>query len=231
MRHDLIGQRFGILTVFAPTQRALSSGRKMPAWVMRCDCGTERVCMTVNLMKGRHRSCGCQRTQLMQKATRTIPRTSVGKHIPEYSVWSQMRQRCSKPYAPNYEFYGAKGIMVCSRWDQGESGKSGFECFLADMGPRPFDGASIDRVDPKGNYEPGNCRWADSDTQHNNKRNNVVLEYEGKRMTVTQWADHLGVKQSLIAQRLKRGWPVEAVLTPPLKTWSRHRSNHDMAVR
>jgi hypothetical protein len=37
------------------------------------------------------------------------------------------------------------------------------------MGERP-EGMTLDRIDPEGNYEPGNVRWADAKTQAANKR-------------------------------------------------------------
>lgn len=56
------------------------------------------------------------------------------------------------------------GVSVCDRWRK-------FENFIADMGPRPFKGASIDRFpNMGGNYEPGNCRWATAKQQAQNRR-------------------------------------------------------------
>lgn len=73
-----------------------------------------------------------------------------------------MRQRCQDPNADQYPLYGAMGVKVCERWQD-------FSLFLADMGPRPR-GMTIDRIDPYGDYEPSNCRWADWSTQNRNKR-------------------------------------------------------------
>ena len=74
-----------------------------------------------------------------------------------------MKERCSNPKNISYRYYGARGVTVCIRWQN-------FSAFLADMGPRPSVTHSIDRIDPNGNYEPVNCRWADLKTQRANRR-------------------------------------------------------------
>jgi hypothetical protein len=80
-----------------------------------------------------------------------------------YVTWKSMRQRCHDPNASQYRWYGALGVRVCERWD------ADFGAFLADMGPRPA-GMTLDRIDPDGDYAPGNCRWADIITQNRNQR-------------------------------------------------------------
>jgi hypothetical protein len=80
-----------------------------------------------------------------------------------------MIDRCYLKTAPNYRYYGGKGVTVCDRWRYGEDGKTGFQCFEADMGERP-EGLTLDRIDPFQNYEPENCRWASWFVQNNNKR-------------------------------------------------------------
>jgi hypothetical protein len=81
--------------------------------------------------------------------------------------WKSMVQRCTQPSMPGYKNYGGRGIKVTDCW----LGPEGFRNFLADMGERP-DGMTLDRIDVDGNYEPGNCRWADAKTQASNKRRN-----------------------------------------------------------
>ena len=76
------------------------------------------------------------------------------KRPPEYGSWWGMVQRCTYARHNRFHLYGGRGIKVCDRWRYGEDGKSGFECFIGDMGPRP-EGLSIDRVDNDGNYSPG----------------------------------------------------------------------------
>lgn len=129
-------------------------------------------------------------------------------HSGEYSSWSKMRRRCNEPSNNRYKDYGARGIKVCERW-------SSFEVFLSDMGPKPSPLHSLDRIDTNGNYDPSNCRWATSKQQNNNRRDNVVLDVNGKRQTMTQWANETGIKVGTIWYRIKAGWsPSEAILTP-----------------
>lgn len=84
------------------------------------------------------------------------------KNSPTFTSWLSMIQRCTNPNAPNWNFYGGRGVVVCERWRE-------FSAFLADMGARP-DGTSLDRIDSNGNYEPGNVRWADKFEQGRNRR-------------------------------------------------------------
>jgi hypothetical protein len=88
---------------------------------------------------------------------------------PEYNLFVMMRCRCRNPKGRDYHLYGGRGIRVCERWLNGDGLKSAFECFIADMGPRPL-GMSIDRINANGNYEPDNCRWATAKQQGRNTR-------------------------------------------------------------
>lgn len=82
---------------------------------------------------------------------------------PEYNSWLSMRARVLNPRHRRYPNYGGRGIAICPEW------LSSFAAFLNDMGPRP-SGQTLDRIDPDGNYEPSNCRWADTSTQNSNRR-------------------------------------------------------------
>lgn len=80
--------------------------------------------------------------------------------------WRKMQDRCYNENTHNYHNYGGRGITVCDRWREYPTG---FDNFVEDMGLRP-DRQTLDRIDPDGNYEPGNTKWATKLEQGNNKR-------------------------------------------------------------
>lgn len=92
------------------------------------------------------------------------------RKLPEYVVWASMKNRCNNKKEKAYRFYGAKGVRVCDRW------LNSFLNFYSDMGPRPSNDLSIDRIDPFGDYSPDNCRWATAKQQATNRRKPVVTK-------------------------------------------------------
>lgn len=89
----------------------------------------------------------------------------------EYNSWSAMKDRCTRHKNRIFYKYGGLGIKVCKRWT------ASFVHFLVDMGekPHPKKDYSLDRINPYGNYEPGNCRWATRSEQAQNQRKRVDL--------------------------------------------------------
>ncbi|MFF9240081.1 hypothetical protein ACF1AL_14780 [Streptomyces sp. NPDC014801] len=82
------------------------------------------------------------------------------------------------------------------------------------MGPGFREELTLDRIDVNGNYEPGNCRWATVTEQARNKRSNRYLTFRGRTLTVAEWAEILGLKESRIRHRIdKAGWSVDRALT------------------
>lgn len=133
-----------------------------------------------------------------------------------YKTWQAMKYRCECPEtSDHFANYRGRGISICERWRT-------FENFLADMGERP-PGMTLDRINNDGNYEPDNCRWASIKQQSNNHRWNVLLEHDGKTLTLMQWHEVSGIRYTTIRQRLLRGWTVEKALTTPVETKYRQR--------
>lgn len=107
---------------------------------------------------------------------KTMPRTNVS---PEYYSWQAMLSRCTRPTDRRYPDYGGRGISVCDRWRFGDGVRSGFICFVLDMGMRP-DGMTLDRYpNNNGNYEPGNCRWATPVQQSSRTRRRKTSRFLG----------------------------------------------------
>jgi hypothetical protein len=131
----------------------------------------------------------------------------------EYRAWINMRTRCENPRTPEYENYGGRGIRVCDRWRYGTKAVRAYECFLADMGPRPSSEHSLDRINVNGNYEPGNCRWVVRSVQMRNTRVNRTVSVDGRHMTLAEAVERAPVPYNTVLYRLKRGWTLEAALT------------------
>lgn len=126
---------------------------------------------------------------------------------PWYGSYHSMMDRCYRETSGNYKFYGGRGIEVCEAWHDPVifakwAYESGYE-----------KGFWLDRIDSNGNYCPENCKWSTPRQQANNRRNNTVLKFQGEEHTEAEWARILGVKKSLISNRLARGWSVEDTLT------------------
>jgi hypothetical protein len=188
-RNDLTGKVFGRLTVASDAERDL--------WLCKCSCGGEKLVSTKQLNAGKTASCGC----LLHDRLVARNRTHGLSKTPTYRSWKDMRARCNNPNDSDYKDYGGRGIKVCERW-------SDYPAFLADMGERPA-GKTIDRRDTNGNYEPDNCRWADAQTQANNKRSNRVIEIDGKQQTLQQWCREIGIERTKVSYRLQQGFSLQ----------------------
>jgi hypothetical protein len=135
---------------------------------------------------------------------------------PLYGVWVTMIARCENPNTAAYSKYGGRGISVHSKW------RESFEQFIADMGPRPSNKHSIERLNTNGNYEPTNCVWATRQQQANNQSNNRLLTIDGIERTATEWGRLYGISGETIAWRLNRKWSIrDAVMIPRLPTGRR----------
>ena len=178
---DLSGMVFGDLTAIS---RSVHKGKSK--WLCVCVCGVQKTVYATHLLRGNSKTCSSGGTH------------GLGIRTPGYSSWQNMITRCTQPSHMHYANYGGRGITVCARW------RESFANFYADMGDRP-DGHSLDRVDTNGNYEPGNCRWATHKQQQNNMRSNVLVEHEGRAMTIAQFADATGIPYATVYDRYARG--------------------------
>ena len=188
----LMGRMFGGWTVLSRATSSHGASR----WKCRCECGNLRVVYSAGLLRGTSKSCGCRHAKMAAIVmSRTMFRhgyTGTSTH----RTWLSMIARCTGRYSTSYKDYGGRGIVVCARWLK-------FENFLADMGEKP-EHLLLDRINNDGNYEPKNCRWTTRHEQNRNKRNNVWIEHNEKRMVEADWAMNFGMTHSNLRRELRR---------------------------
>ncbi len=127
-----------------------------------------------------------------------------------YKIWDGMRQRCTNPNYVRSENYMGRGITICEEWMKSYKA---FEDWALENGYSEH--LTLDRIDNDGNYEPSNCRWATPEMQANNRRDIKKYEYNGKLLSVSQWAREVSLPRATIAGRLYRGWSIEMALNEP----------------
>lgn len=217
MRYKQIsGIRFGRLTVLELSENHPTMGTK---WTCKCDCGTIKDVWAKHLRSGATKSCGCLSVDVSIQQSITGGSAVIRKHgmagTPEFHAWAAMKSRCLNKNSKNYKHYGARGIAVCQRW------LDSFNNFLSDMGPRPSDKKSVDRIDNNKGYSPDNCRWADCLQQSRNRSCSVFLTHNGEKKSIEEWASITGIRRPTIWSRLSRGYSDSMALTKPLRVMKR----------
>lgn len=184
-----IGDKYGRLTCISKE----TNGKKN-YYLFKCECGNTKYIAAYNVRKGNTKSCGCLSKERPHHLTHGISHTRLDK------CYKSMISRCYRKTDDAYIDYGARGITVCEEWRLDRTKffawalKNGYEEHL-----------TIDRIDVNGNYEPNNCRWATYREQGNNKRNNVIIEYEGKRYTVAEYSRLKGISYNKAYRMVRRG--------------------------
>lgn len=215
---DLSGQKFGRLTVVEfvgidPVGNAL--------WKCACDCGGFKVTTGTRLITKRVTSC----TSHADLAIRGLIHGACRNEslTPEYQAWASARYRCSSsPTNPDKHRYWDRGIRFCKRWDDS------FLAFLSDMGRRPDPKRSLDRINNDGSYEPGNCRWATSKEQANNRANSCKITYKGITKSLWEWSTDKGLGRNVLRRRLDSGMTAEEALEKPAKKSPRRHKQHGL---
>jgi hypothetical protein len=154
------GQIFHRLTVVDYAGRNASGHRICE---VRCVCGTTKILRETAVKRGDIKSCGCLIVEELQHRLERGDRPHVKhgrRNTPEYHVFISAKQRCTNPNNHAFARYGGRGIEF--RFDS-------IEDLLREVGERPSDDLSLDRIDNNGHYEPGNVRWATAQEQAANR--------------------------------------------------------------
>lgn len=227
---DLKGQKFGRLTVIKKT----GTKNRKAIWKCKCDCGEYREVPTCHLKSGHTTSCGCYHSEI----SKLVNTTHGGRKDRLYTIWADMRKRCYSKNEKSYKNYGGRGIIVCNEW----LGKDGYKNFREWAYESGYDKNSknkkctLDRIDVNGNYEPNNCRWADMGVQNRNKRDNVLITYNGVTKVLKDWSKEFGVPVETIRYRLSKGIDIEHLFdkrnfvsityngeTKPITEWAKEK--------
>lgn len=189
-RIKAIGRRSGSLVVVAKAS-PLASAKTNTRYYCKCDCGKIVTHFLANIIKGSVSSCGCKTHE-----NYSIAATKHGmRYSEEYYLWASMIQRCTNPNSTAYYKYGKRGIQICKKWFK-------FEGFFKDMGKRPSNKHTLERVDNNSGYCKENCIWATWNEQARNKRNSIKINYKGKTLPLATISELTGIKYATLLNRL-----------------------------
>ena len=185
-----------------------TKGNKVRFALFECDfCKSKVIRQKQNGL--RDFSCGCKRYELVSFSN-TIHGDSdkSSEYYSLFGIWAGMRDRCNRETHQDYKYYGAKGIVVDSAWDNYLE----FKEWSITNGYVANKNLQIDRIDGSRNYSPNNCRWVTPKINQRNrdcvildedKANNIRLLIS-KGMPNTDIAKMYGVSISTISD-IKRG--------------------------
>ena len=203
---NLKGLIFGRWTVIEEDKERSNGG--FVTWRCRCECGAIVSVSGVSLKNGKSKSCGCYKADRAKEFHTVHGQASASGKSREYGIWAQIRQRCRNEYDKAYPKYGGIGICICDKW------ADSFEAFFADTGKAPSIIHSLDRYpNRKGNYEPGNVRWATPKQQIENRDCSVWLTYNGITMLMGDWTRKLKLGHDTIKYRLRKGETFDKIIS------------------
>lgn len=199
-RIDLTGNKYNLLTVVGYSHTENGNA----VWRCKCECGNETLVRGSNLKSNAVKSCGC----LLHKEhdTHHLSQTRL------YKIYASMKSRCYDTKIPYYDNYGGRGITVCEEW------RKDFLEFYKWANENGYqDGLTIDRIDNNKGYAPDNCRWATKKEQARNRRNCVLITYNGKTQTLVEWCEELNLKYKRVHDRMyAKGWSFERAISTPV---------------
>lgn len=182
-----------------------------------CACGAEFVASFGNVRSGGVKSCGCLKIQALLDRCVKHGQSPARAGTRLYRFWQSMKDRCINERSRSYKNYGGRGIEVHARWvDSFGTFKSWFEREF--NRPDIPDGASMDRINNNGNYEPGNLRIADKFQQANNRRSVGLHNWKGRRLSLADIGRLENIKPKTLWARVhQQKLPLGKAVTKPMR--------------
>lgn len=176
------------------------SGKVRDLALFKCKCGAEFICQSQSVIAGHNLSCGC---------ARIVPNITHGlsKISPLYNVWSCMKDRCYYIKHKSYKRYGGRGIKVCDEWVHD------FAAFHEWAKDKYQKGLQLDRIDNDGNYTPDNCRFVTPVVNANNRHDTIRICYQGRNLTIKEWAEIYKIPAATISYRYYRKWDTDLLFS------------------
>lgn len=158
-----------------------NSTQKRKFGLYQCFCGNTFKTQIRYVKINHTKSCGCLKGKEHNLSNHRL-----------YGIWYMMIDRCYNSKNSYYKNYGNNNILVCDEWHN-------IENFINDMYPTFIEGLSIDRINPNGNYEKSNCRWATCEVQSRNTkllRTDNTSGYRGVSFNkkLNKWSGYINIK-------------------------------------
>lgn len=207
----LVGQKVGRLLVLGNAFYVRTTGDTSRQWVVcECECGNVVAVRVCCIIRGETSSCGCLHRELAVAAATTHGQADTRL----FNIWGKMRARCGNSRRREYQWYGARGIKVCSQW---LDNFAAFRDWALQNGYE--ESLTIERKDNNKGYEPDNCEWIPLSEQSKNRRTCRIIEAFGEAKRVPQWVDdpRCVVNGHALRTRIDTyGWDAERAITEPV---------------
>ncbi len=106
---NLTGKSFGRLKVIELKE---IKGKGHFYYLCQCQCGNFRTIDGHSLIKGKTKSCGCLRKELLRERNKTHNLSNSRL----YGIYRHIKERCYNPNCKDYKYYGSCGIVMCEEW-------------------------------------------------------------------------------------------------------------------
>lgn len=213
---DLTGQVYGKLTVIG---RGPIKKQGATIWACRCECGTVRNVQAGNLKSGDVISCGCTKRKNGNFGASDYhisnipvnPETLKSQDKPGGLVWIKDRCKCSHERMSHTYFLGiCERCKYCANFVS-VVGLVNYKNVIKRPGVvLPTTGI---KTPLKANKVKAATGIVNKVGTRRGEYSQKLITYNGKTQNLTAWANDLGLRVGTVQMRIKRGWPLERVLS------------------